>query len=82
MKYQKLTDKLNDLLELTGREEDKKQENLNKYFWRLRAEEQKLHKKIKNENDKTSRKRLKKKLKIVNEGYDLLGSQLNNPNSN
>lgn len=82
MKYQKLTNKLNDLLDLTGREEDKHQEKLNKYFWRLRAEEQKLRKKMKNEIDKTSRKRLKKKLNIVNKGYDLLSSQLVTENQN
>ncbi|MCB1868180.1 MAG: hypothetical protein KDI43_06490 [Gammaproteobacteria bacterium] len=80
MKYQKLTEKLNDLLDLTGQEENKHQDSLNKYFWRLRTEEKKLRQKIKNEKDNASRKRLKKKLNRVNEGYALLDSQFKSQN--
>lgn len=82
MKYQKLTEKLNDLLDLTGQEQDKHQDSLNKYFWRLRTEEKELRQKMKNEKDKASHKRLKKKLNRVNEGYDLLDAQFKTQSQN
>lgn len=60
MKFQRLTNELDDLLILIDREEDKRQESLNDYFWRLRAEERKLRRKIENEENKNSRRKLKK----------------------
>ena len=81
MKYQRLTNELDDLLDLIDREEDKRQESLNDYFWRLRAEERKLRRKIENEENKNSRRKLKKKLNNVIEGYDLLGAHFNDSHS-
>ena len=77
MKFQRqLQMNFDDLLILIDREEDKRQESLNDYFWRLRAEERKLRrKKLKMRRIKQPQE-IEEKLNVI-EGYDLLGAHFN-----
>lgn len=74
MKYQKLVDDLNNLLDLAAETQKKRQKKLKYFFEQLQSEEQRLLKKIKKEDKKANCKKLKKELHMVHQAYDLLGS--------
>ena len=73
MKYQKLVDELNNLLDSATRQQKKRRETLKLYKAQFMAEEQKLSQKLKKNSDKAIRKQLKKKLGLVKEAYTILG---------
>lgn len=73
MKYQKLVDELNNLLDLAAKEQKKRRDTLKFYQAQFMAEEQKLRKKLKEASDKANRKKLKKELGLVKEAYAILG---------
>lgn len=74
MKYQKLVNELNNLLGSATGQSHKHQEKLNLYLGQFKTEEQKLRRKLENENNKTSRGKLKRELGVVKEAYAILGS--------
>ena len=74
MKYQKLVNELNNLLGSATRRSHEHQEKLNLFLGRFKAEEQKLLEKLENENNKTSRGKLKRELGMVKEAYAILGT--------
>ena len=73
MKYQKLVDELNNLLDSAARQQKKRRDALKFYQAQFMAEEKNLRKKLKKASDKASRKKLKRELGLVKEGYTILG---------
>ena len=73
MKYQKLVDELNNLLDSAARQQKKRRDTLKFYRTQFMAEEQNLRKKLKKTSDKASRKKLKRELDLVKQGYAILG---------
>ncbi len=73
MKSQKLVNELNDLLDSAARERQDHKKTLRTFFRQFKDEEQDIRKKLTKENNKASRKKLKKKLGMVQEAYDILG---------
>ena len=73
MKYQKLVDELNNLLDLAAKEQKKRRDTLKFYQAQFMDEERKLRKKLKQSSDKVNRKKLKKELGLVKEAYAILG---------
>ena len=74
MKYEKLVNHFNNLLNVVEDEQKKRQKKLKYFFEQLESEELKLLKKMKKEDSKANCKKLKKELHIVYKTYDLLGS--------
>jgi hypothetical protein len=74
MKFQKLVNELNGLLDSSAREQHKHHEKLKFYLRQFKTEEQDLRKKLKREDNKTNRKRLKRDLGMVKKGYQILGN--------
>ncbi len=76
MKYKKLVNELNNHLELASKEQHKHQTKLKSYLGRFKTEEQDIRTKLEKENDKTSRRKLKKELDLVKVAYGMLCSNL------
>lgn len=74
MKYQKLVNELNDILDSAAREHQRRQKKLKTFFRQFKEEEKNIRKKLKKENNKANRKKLKKELGMVKEAYAILGS--------
>lgn len=74
MKYDKLIDELNNLLDSAACEQEKHQKKLQLFFEQFRSEEKKLLKQLKKENLKTNRNKLKKELGVVQKAYTILGA--------
>ncbi len=74
MKYQKLVDELNDLLDSATMERQKHQETLRSYRGKIEAEEKNLCTKLECENDYINRRRLRRELGMVKLSYEYLGS--------
>lgn len=72
MKYQKLIDELNDVLESTSHCRKKHQETLKTFLNQFKAEEEKLTKKLQNASDDERCNKWKRKLGKVREAYELL----------
>lgn len=73
MKYQKLVDELNNLLDSAARQQQERQDKLKFYQAQFKAEEQKLRKQLKKNSEKVNRKKLKKELGMVQKAYAMLG---------
>jgi len=73
MKYQKLVNELNHLLDSAARRHHKHQKKIKLYMGQFKAEEQSLHKKLDKEKDKKSRRKLKRELSAVRKSYAVLG---------
>lgn len=74
MKYQKLVDELNNLLDSAARQQQERQDKLKFYQAQFMAEEQNLRNKLKKSSDKANRKKLKKELGMVQKAYTILGA--------
>ena len=74
MKYQKLVNELNNLLDSAARRHHKHQKKIKLYLGQFRTAEQGLHKKLAKEKDKNSRRKLKRELSAVRKSYAVLGS--------
>ena len=74
MKYKKLINESSNLFDSINEQQRKHQKKLKLYFVQFKTEEQELRKKLKKENGKNSRRKLKKELGIVKEAYAILGS--------
>jgi len=74
MKYQKLVNDLNNLLDSAARQHHERQETLKFYLGQLNSEEKKLRKKLERKNNKTTRRRLKRDLGLIKNTYAILGS--------
>ena len=74
MKYQNLVNELNNLLDSATRKRHKHQKKLKFYLGQLKTEEQKLRKKLEKENNKPTRRKLKRDLGVVKNAYAILGS--------
>ena len=74
MKYQKLVNDLNNLLDSATKQHHKRQEKLEFYLRQLKAEEKKLRKKLEAKNNKIMRRKLKKDLSLIKNTYAILGS--------
>ncbi len=68
MKSQKIINELNNLFDVAAREQQKHQTTVKNFCKQLMDEKQKLNK----NNNKMSRKQLKRKLGKVQEAYDML----------
>ena len=74
MKYQKLIDELNELLDSAASQQKERRDTFKFYQAQFMAEEQKLRKRLKKNSDKANRKKLKKELGIVQKAYTILGA--------
>ncbi|MCU7928274.1 MAG: hypothetical protein KZQ97_17800 [Candidatus Thiodiazotropha sp. (ex Dulcina madagascariensis)] len=72
MKYQKLVNEINFLLGSVTKEREKQRKKLKYHLRQVKAEEQKLRKKLEKENCGASRKKLKRELSSVKKAYVLL----------
>jgi hypothetical protein len=72
MKYQKLLDELNTVMESTSDCRKRHQETLKTFLMQFKAEEEKLIGKLKNATDENSRNKWEKKLGLVREAYEIL----------
>ena len=73
MKYQKLVNELNDLLDSASKERHRHQEKLKAYLEHFKAEEKELQRKMRKANDEAGREKLKKKMSTVRQAYTILG---------
>lgn len=73
MKYQKLVDELNNLLDSAARQQQERRDKLKFFQAQFMAEEQKLRKLLKKNSEKAKRKKLKKDLRMVQKAYTMLG---------
>ncbi|RRS31656.1 MAG: hypothetical protein OI74_13550 [Gammaproteobacteria bacterium (ex Lamellibrachia satsuma)] len=74
MKYQKLINELDSLLDSTSKQCHKRQDELNFFLRQLKAEKKKLLKKLERQNSKTMRRKLKKDLGLIESAYASLGA--------
>ncbi|MCP4286765.1 MAG: hypothetical protein GY792_20365 [Gammaproteobacteria bacterium] len=74
MKYQKLVDELNTLLDSASVRKEKHQETLKAFLMQIKTEEKKLLAKLSNASDKHSRKKWKRELSLVKDAYAILGT--------
>jgi len=74
MKSQKLVNELNDLLASAAKEREDHKKTLRTFFRQFKDEEQDIRKKLRIEDNKASRKKLKKKLGMVQEAYGILNA--------
>jgi len=74
MKSHKLVNELNSLLDSATKERQKHQETLKAFFRHFKDEEQIIRKKLNKEHNKINRKKLKRKLGMVQEAYDILNA--------
>ena len=72
MKSKKLVNELNSLMDSAESKRQKHKKILKTFFRDFKKEEQKIRKKMKQENNKASLKKLKRKLGMVKEAYALL----------
>ncbi|MCB1867263.1 MAG: hypothetical protein KDI43_01710 [Gammaproteobacteria bacterium] len=72
MKYQKLLDELNTVIEATSHCRQKHRETLRTFLVQFEAEEKKLIKKLKHATDDKSRSKWEEKLGLVREAYEIL----------
>lgn len=72
MKYQKILDELNGVIESTNHCRMKHQEILKGFLAQFKAEEEKLTKKLNESTDDESREKWEEKLGLVKEAYHLL----------
>ena len=72
MKSQKLVNELNDLLDSAAKEHHERQKTLKIFFRLFKEEEQDIRKKLSKENNKANRKKLKRKLCMVQDAYEIL----------
>ena len=73
MKYQKLVDELNNLLDSAATQQQERRDKLKFFQAQFMAEEQKLRKLLKKNSEKAKRKKLKKDLRMVQKAYTMLG---------
>ncbi len=73
MKYQKLVNELNNLLDSATRERQKHQGKVEAYLEQFKAEEKALQRKMQKENDEFGREKLERKLSTVKQAYAILG---------
>ena len=73
MKYQKLVNELNILLDSATKERQRHQEKLKAYLEQFKAEEKELQRKMRNENDEVGREKLERKMNTVRQAYTILG---------
>jgi len=76
MKYQKIVDDLNNELDLLAREQQEHGKKLEVFRRQFKTEDQKVQKRLKKESENDKRSKLKKRLDLVKEGYELLESNL------
>ncbi|MBL3527178.1 MAG: hypothetical protein JMN27_13065 [gamma proteobacterium endosymbiont of Lamellibrachia anaximandri] len=69
MKYQKLLNELDSLLDSATKQCHKRQDELKFFLGQLKAEKKKLRKKLERKNTKTMRRKLKKELSLVENAY-------------
>ena len=72
MKYQKLINELNNLLDSASRERQKHQGKLKAYLEQFKAEEKELQRKMQKENDEIGREKLERKLNTIKQAYAVL----------
>ena len=73
MKYQKLVNELNNILDSATREQQKHLRKVEAYLEQFKAEERALEKRMRKESDEVGRAKLEKKLNTVREAYAILG---------
>ncbi len=69
MKYQKLVNELDSLLDSATKQCHKRQDELKFFLGQLKAEKKKLRKKLERKNTKTMRRKLKKDLSLIENAY-------------
>ena len=72
MKVQEIISELNEQLDYFAKYQIDRQEQLNIFNKQFKAEEKKIHKRLEKQTNKNSRRKLKKKLGIVNKAYVML----------
>ncbi len=72
MNYKKLVNELDSLMDLIKSEQKKNEKTVEYFFSQLTEEEKNIRKDLKNENNKTSRKKLKNKLGMVRQAFGTL----------
>ncbi len=76
MKYQKLVNDLNNLLDSANRQHHKRQEKMKFYRGQFKAEEKILRKKLEKETNIKHCRRLEKELGMVKDGFKVLDSNV------
>ena len=74
MKSQKLIDELDNLLTTAAVERKKHHKILKSFFQQFQDEEQSIRRKLHKEKSKANRRKLKRKLGMVQEAYDILSA--------
>jgi len=73
MKSQKLVVELNNLLDSATKEQKKRRKRLKLYAEKVKTEEKIMRAKLKKNINKSTQRRLKKELVLVNKAYELIG---------
>ncbi|WP_177419588.1 hypothetical protein [endosymbiont of Lamellibrachia barhami] len=74
MKYQKLVNELDSLLDSATKQCHKRQDEFKFFLGQLKAEKKKLRKKLERKNNKAMRRKLKKDLSLIENAYANLGA--------
>ena len=76
MKYTKLINELDGLLDSAYTEQKRHRDGLSRFLSRFAEEEASLHRRLKEERDEDDRVRIKRDLDLVKTGYKLLQSRV------
>ncbi len=76
MKYQKIVNELDSLLDKAAHEQEKRQKKLQDFLRQFTSEEQKLRVRLESASDDSKRTKLEAKLKRIRLGYELLEPNL------